>query len=143
VPPRISIWENGGGFFGVPLVNFLGWTFTVYLFMQVFAVYVRNRGPVATVTGLSTTDMLAVILYAATTLSFLSSYVRGERTTVTDAAGHTWHTGDIYESSILLAVYGMGFIAILALMCIAQRRTETADTPAVKANQPEPERVSA
>jgi uncharacterized membrane protein len=31
------IWENGGGFFGVPLVNFLGWTFTVYLFMQAFA----------------------------------------------------------------------------------------------------------
>lgn len=38
------IWENGGGFFGVPLVNFLGWTFTVYLFMQVFALYLRRRG---------------------------------------------------------------------------------------------------
>jgi uncharacterized membrane protein len=24
------IWENSGGFFGVPVVNFLGWTFTVY-----------------------------------------------------------------------------------------------------------------
>jgi hypothetical protein len=28
-------------FFGVPLANFLGWTFTVYLFMQVFALYLR------------------------------------------------------------------------------------------------------
>jgi hypothetical protein len=36
---------NGGGFFGVPLVNFLGWTLTVYLFMQVFARYLRSRGP--------------------------------------------------------------------------------------------------
>jgi putative membrane protein len=31
------IWENGGGFFGVPLVNFLGWTLTVYLYMQACA----------------------------------------------------------------------------------------------------------
>jgi uncharacterized membrane protein len=31
----------------VPLVNFLGWTFTVYLFMQVFALYLRSRGPAA------------------------------------------------------------------------------------------------
>ncbi|HEY0453748.1 carotenoid biosynthesis protein, partial [Actinophytocola sp.] len=42
------IWEDGGGFFGVPLVNFLGWTFTVYLFMQVFALYLRSRGPLPT-----------------------------------------------------------------------------------------------
>jgi uncharacterized membrane protein len=122
------IWESGGGFFGVPLINFLGWTFTVYLFMQVFALYVRGRGSAATVTDRSTADLQAVILYAATTLSFFSAYVRGDRTTVTDAAGHTWHTGDIYESSVLLAVYGMGFIALLALLRIAQRRTETAET---------------
>ena len=41
------IWEDGGGFFGVPLVNFLGWTFTVYLFMQVFALYLRSRAVAA------------------------------------------------------------------------------------------------
>jgi uncharacterized membrane protein len=122
------IWENGGGFFGVPLVNFLGWTFTVYLFMQVFALYLRARGPAAQ-PGVRTTagDLQAVLLYAATTLSFFTALATGEHTVVTDAAGVTWRTADIYESSALLAVYGMVFIALMALLRIAQRHTAVDD----------------
>src|SRR5258708_25926347 len=37
------IWAQGGGNFGVPLTNYLGWFFTVYLFLQLFAVFVRLR----------------------------------------------------------------------------------------------------
>jgi uncharacterized membrane protein len=124
------IWENGGGFFGVPLVNFLGWTFTVYLFMQVFALYLRNRGPlpVAQPDRATASDLQAVVLYAATTISFFATFVTGERTTATDATGTIWQTGDIYETSVLLAVYGMCFIALLALLRIAQRRTTPADS---------------
>jgi hypothetical protein len=40
-------WPTGGttsgGFFGVPLVNFLGWTFTVYLFIKAFGLYLCSR----------------------------------------------------------------------------------------------------
>jgi putative membrane protein len=117
------IWENGGGFFGVPLVNFLGWTFTVYLFMQVFALYLRSRGPLTMAGPRQSTasDLQAVILYAVTTLSFFSTFVRADRKTVIDATGMTWRTGDIYETSVLLAVYGMVFIAVLALLRIAQQ----------------------
>jgi uncharacterized membrane protein len=119
------IWENGGGFFGVPLVNYLGWTFTVYLFMQVFALYLRSRGPLpdAEPGRAAASDLQAVLLYAATTLSFFTKLFTGEHTTVTDAAGVTWRTADIYETSVLLTVYGMLFIALLALLRIAQRRT--------------------
>ena len=39
------IWEQGGGFFGVPLPNYLGWYFTVFAFMIVFALYLRFRAP--------------------------------------------------------------------------------------------------
>src|SRR5690606_21584271 len=28
------IWHDGGGFFGVPISNYLGWFLTVYVFMQ-------------------------------------------------------------------------------------------------------------
>ena len=28
------MWEQGGGYFGVPLTNYLGWFFTVYVFFQ-------------------------------------------------------------------------------------------------------------
>jgi putative membrane protein len=117
------IWENGGGFFGVPLVNFLGWTFTVYLFMQVFALYLRARGPLSTPTTAS--DLQGVLLYAATTVPFFTKFATGTRTTVTDAVGTTWQTGAIYETSLLLTVYGMLFISLLALLRIAQQRTQT------------------
>jgi putative membrane protein len=119
------IWENGGGFFGVPLANFLGWTFTVYLFMQVFALYLRYRGPALSATpGRSSGDLPAVILYAATTLTYFAAYVKRDRVTVTDPSGTTWQTGDIYETSIVLSVYGMLFLALLAALRIAQRRLE-------------------
>jgi putative membrane protein len=122
------IWENGGGFFGVPLVNFLGWTFTVYLFMQALALYLRSRGPLTTASPRQalSSDLQGVLLYAASTLSFFSTYFTGQRTTVTDATGASWQTGDIYESSVLLAIYGMGFLALLALLRLAQRRTAEA-----------------
>jgi putative membrane protein len=119
------VWENGGGFFGVPLVNFLGWTLTVYLYMQVFALYLRRRGPAPSAPGnRSAGDLQALILYAATTLSFFAAWVRGARVTVTDATGQTWRTGDIYETSILLALYGMLFLTLLAVLRIAQRRRQ-------------------
>jgi uncharacterized membrane protein len=124
------IWEDGGGFFGVPLVNFLGWTLTVYLYMQVFALYLRARGPVAAAARTRTAgDVQAVILYAATTLSFVAAFAFRDRVTVTDATGQPWRTGDIYETSLLVAVYGMGFLALLALLRVAQRRTGEAAEP--------------
>lgn len=131
------IWESGGGFFGVPLVNFLGWTFTVYLFMQAFALYLRSRGPAPSAAQPRTIDDLqAVILYAATTLSFFAAYFKGDRITVTDATGRTWRTDDIYETSILLTVYGMLFLAVLAFLRIAQRHSEGSKPPkAVAASQ--------
>jgi putative membrane protein len=120
------IWENGGGFFGVPLGNFLGWTFTVYLFMQVFSLYLRRRGPARAAQPDATTrsDLQALLLYAATTVSYIATLFTGKNTIVTDAAGRAWHTADIYESSALLATYGMGFIALLAVLRIIQRRQD-------------------
>jgi hypothetical protein len=46
----------------------------------------------------------------------------GERKIVTDAVGTTWRTGDIYETSALVTIYGMFFIAVLALLRTAQQR---------------------
>ena len=36
------IWEQGGGYFGVPLTNYLGWFFTVYVFFQLFALSLES-----------------------------------------------------------------------------------------------------
>jgi putative membrane protein len=40
---KLWIWEKGGGFFGVPLSNYVGWFLTVYVFMQLFAFYLCAR----------------------------------------------------------------------------------------------------
>ncbi|WP_329047407.1 carotenoid biosynthesis protein [Amycolatopsis sp. NBC_01488] len=138
------VWENGGGFFGVPLVNFLGWTFTVYLFMQVFALYVRRSGPAAQPDRTTTSDLQAVLLYAATAISFVTTFFTAAHTTVTDATGQTWRTADIYETSVLLAVYGMFFFALLALLRIAQRRTTalTPESTTVPRGEPHPAHLS-
>ncbi len=40
---HLWIWEQGGGYFGVPLTNYLWWFFTVYVFFQFFALYLRLR----------------------------------------------------------------------------------------------------
>ena len=146
---HVWIWHNGGGFFGVPLGNFLGWTFTVYLFMQVFALYLRSRGPLTTATQgrVMASDLQGVLLYAATTIWFFVRFFTGERTTVTDAAGVSWRTGDIYETSVLVTMYGMLFIALLALLRIALQRTVTPALPTqVTANQdakPDPAQLPA
>jgi putative membrane protein len=116
------IWENGGGFFGVPLLNFLGWTLTVYLFMQVFALYLRGRNTHSSNQS-AASDVQGVLLYGALAISYFVPYFTGERKTVADAAGQTWHTGDIYETSALTIVYGMLFFTILALLRLAHQRT--------------------
>src|SRR5260370_2871139 len=40
---HLWIWEQRGGYFGVPLTNYLGWFFTVYVFFQLLALYLHFR----------------------------------------------------------------------------------------------------
>src|ERR1700722_2677263 len=40
---RAWIWRDGGSFYGVPISNFLGWFLAVYVFYQLFALYLKNR----------------------------------------------------------------------------------------------------
>jgi len=70
------IWTQGGGYFGVPISNFLGWSFTVYVFLQPFALYMRHRGSDA----LSRTAPIAhylqaILVYLWTSVGFLRSFL--------------------------------------------------------------------
>ncbi|UYB39067.1 carotenoid biosynthesis protein [Streptomyces sp. Je 1-4] len=138
------IWEEGGGFFGVPLVNYLGWFLTVYLFFQLFALFLRHRGE-------ATVDVIplpksyyyqAIAMYGAVALKYptryLADFVSGGSESVMDAAGHTWWTGDINETAALMSIVTMFFVAVLAALQLAQRRptlprTDQPDTPALSA----------
>ena len=37
------IWHDGGEYFGVPISNFAGWVFVVYIFLQIFVLFISVR----------------------------------------------------------------------------------------------------
>ena len=41
---RAWVWYGGGGYFGVPLSNFLGWFLVTYLYYQAFSLFLYARG---------------------------------------------------------------------------------------------------
>ncbi len=114
------IWTQGGGYFGVPISNFLGWSFTVWIFFQLFALYQRRGASEDLSRALPTTHYLqSIIVYFWTGFGFVLGYLlRPTNTAISDAVGHVWQTGDIYETMAISAIYTMIFISILALVLL-------------------------
>jgi len=113
------IWTQGGGYFGVPISNYLGWSFTVYVFFQLFALYLRQRGSDDLSRAMPMTHYLQTILvYTWTGVRFILVFLLSANMHVTDAVGQVWRTGDIYETSAIIAIYTMIFISILALVTL-------------------------
>jgi putative membrane protein len=126
---HIWIWEQGGGYFGVPLTNYLGWFFTVYVFLQLFALFVRFRraGHEEARTWPRPYYAQAVVMYSVIGLTFVLNYVvNSSNTLVTDPAGVVWHTGSITESAAIVSIYTMLFAAALAAVKLVQRSAEVA-----------------
>lgn len=126
------IWEQGGGYFGVPLTNYLGWFFTVYVFFQLFALYLRSRkvGSGEILVLPRSYFFQAVIMYAVTGLGFIVGYlVGGSNTPVTDAVGTVWRTANIYESAAIVSIYTMIFVAALSTVKLLQGQAAVAGEP--------------
>src|ERR1700737_3831253 len=85
---HLWIWEQGGGYFGVPLTNYLGWSFTVYVFFQLFVFYLRFRQAAHDVTLPRSYYAQPVVMYAVMGLTYVLTYLVGNNsnTLVTDAA---------------------------------------------------------
>jgi putative membrane protein len=125
------IWEQGGGYFGVPLTNYLGWFFTVYVFLQLFALVVRFRE-----SGNQTMRTLprsyyaqAIVMYAVVGLTpVLTFLVGGSNSPVTDAAGVVWQTRSIAEAAATVSIYTMIFAASLSAAKLVQGLAAARDT---------------
>ena len=123
---HVWIWEQGGGFFGVPLSNFLGWYFVVYVFMQIFALYLRSfrknteNEPVVLDPAY---EWQALVLYAFVAINTVLRYIAwGENVVVADQTGLTWQTANIGESSAIMAIFVMLFGVAVACVNLAQKR---------------------
>jgi putative membrane protein len=117
------IWQQGGGYFGVPLTNYLGWFLTVFIFLQLFALVSRYGRP-----GRETMRTLprsyyaqAIAMYAVMGLSFVLAYFTlRSNATITDAAGAVWQTKAITEALATVSIYTMVFAAVLSAVRLVQ-----------------------
>jgi uncharacterized membrane protein len=118
------IWHDGGGYFGVPLSNYLGWYGTVWLYFQAFAV-MMHRWPRLFARRsnrlLAEARLVATLIYLAIGLSHLVPYLSLGDAVVTDASGRVWQAGDIRETSVIVMAVTMVPSAMLALLCLIKR----------------------
>jgi uncharacterized membrane protein len=117
------IWQQGGNYFGVPFSIFMGWFLTVFVFFQVFALYLRGRqNAYAQVQAVSRGYWLqAVVFYGVIALSTpLNMLTQTSNATIADAAGVLWRTQDIYVVSGLVWIFTMLAFTVLSVMKIAE-----------------------
>ena len=115
---RAWVWRDGGAYFGVPIVNFLGWYLCIYSVYQAFALYLRSmdareRPPHL---GEHATWSIPAYMYGAVMLNSFVPAVLGDNVQVTSRDGHVWWTGDIHSARALIAIFTMLFFTLLALV---------------------------
>ena len=124
------IWERGGGFFGVPFENYLGWLLTVFIFFAIFSGYVAARST-STASQISRYSpafwALAIMMYALLGVRYVVTYfVPSENSRLVDAVGHMWMSHDIYETAALAAIFTVFAYSILAALRLADPKSRLA-----------------
>src|SRR5258706_6198652 len=117
------IWLQGGNYFGVPFSNFMCWFLTVFVFFQMFALYLRKQQNVYAQTPAMSRGywLQAVVFYGVVTLSTpLNMLTQITNATIVDAAGVVWRTQDIYVVSGLVWIFTMIAFTVLSLIKIAR-----------------------
>jgi uncharacterized membrane protein len=125
------VWHNGGAYFGVPISNFLGWYFTVYLIYQSFAFYLQRRPETARPLP-SRSWQLAVVFYGLSAAGNLFVVPPPGARVVTDAAGTAWPVTGILAASALVSIFVMGAFTVLAWLRVSGSVT----TEPVRASAP-------
>jgi uncharacterized membrane protein len=121
------IWHDGGSYFGVPFVNFMGWLLCVFTIYQIFAIYISRQSVApGQEEKPDTTDRSywyqAAILYLILSLFSVTLALTGQHVTVTDATGVQWQTKHIFECMALVAIFTMWFVALLSLLVASKHR---------------------
>jgi hypothetical protein len=105
----------------VPYGNFLGWSFTVYVFYQIFALYLSKQDPasVHTVTDMAYWYQVACLLLVIA-LHFQADVIGLPDKAEMDATGRVWQTGDIYTTGARASIYTLIFASVPDFIKIAR-----------------------
>lgn len=116
------IWHEGGAYFGVPFVNFLGWLLCVYTIFQLFALYIARQEVKSDRHSEDVTESAhwyqSAIAYFVVSLSWMLTGWSGQNSEVMDPTHKVWQSGDIYASMALVSVFTMWFVVILSVLRI-------------------------
>lgn len=144
---RAWIWQDGGSYFGVPFSNFLGWLLTTFVFLQMFALYLKGRAHAQPIDQQPSriASLQAILFYGLIAVGYvLNSVTRNVSGTVTDPAGVVWRLQDIYAVTGLIALFTMGAFTILGLVKLLDIspavHSVSAETPSRSAVLYSPER---
>jgi len=119
------IWQRGGPYFGVPVSNFFGWYFVVYIIYQLFALYLRNR-PVISQPLPPNYWHLPIVFYAASAAGNLVLAIPQHGiSVVTDPTGVQWKVSSIVAACAVVSICLMGSFALLAWLRLAQSNAKT------------------
>ena len=115
------IWHDGGGVFGVPLANYLGWLLTGWLVFCGFALWLRRRsGGTMPAPPSRELRLIAILFYVGAGLTHLVPWALasalGQGGEVTDGAGAVWRIHDIREATVAIFVLTMLFSGLLAAL---------------------------
>jgi uncharacterized membrane protein len=127
---RLWIWQEGGGYFGVPASNYLGWLLTNYVTYQLFVlVALRERSGIAGENGTENVPVsywrIAVAFYAFTGSGNLLLAVPTPRhPVVADAAGWAWRVSEITLACSVISVLVMGGFALCAWVRLGEGTRE-------------------
>jgi putative membrane protein len=106
------VWTTPGAYFGVPISNFFGWFLVVYLFFQIFALYISRYDTLKreNLSKISNKPywMEAAVIYGITALGTILSVF--------------YQYNDITISMALITVFTMLFVALLALINILDEK---------------------
>ncbi len=115
-------WHNGGAYFGVPFVNFMGWFLCVFTFYLLFAIYLKsNKNPNPNILIKNKAFwVLPVLMYVGRTILNFFAVVLEESVQIVSNEGHVWWTGDIFQSLLLVSIFTMGFVAFYSIVRISR-----------------------
>lgn len=116
---------GGGGYFGVPLSNFLGIMLVNALGFLIYARYLA-RAPQAVSTGQSRGWWLQPgIILATFAIAPALGMLTQPDSLATDPGGTVWHAADIHEGLTVVSLCSIAFLAVTCIL-IALRRAEDA-----------------
>ena len=124
---KIWIWEEGGGYFGVPIENFLGWFLCTYTVFQIFALYLRfgyYKKSDDKTEQTRTLYLMPCLMYGALAMQHVLFIFSGGNSPITTLDNRVWIDGDIKEALTTVCLFTMVFISALSCTKLLSKKDE-------------------